>query len=249
MLRHTFLRALLLLFGIVGVAWSLGALPSFWLTAPVLQVSAQIMADGRYKPSALAGLLPRIEAAQQLAMVQPEFSRAGALIVLRTAEDTMQRESPEIAERQVEDSENSVRASLFVTPSDSFLWLMLFSVETARTGFDRRSIAYLDQSYTSGPLEAWIVLRRNRLALAIFPMLSDATQTCVISEFAAMVDSGLIEVAAINLMGTGRAYQERLLTALSSVDIMSKASLYKQLSAEGIKFKIPGIEIDERPWK
>ncbi|WP_160168993.1 hypothetical protein [Bradyrhizobium sp. Ai1a-2] len=212
-------------------------------------MSARVIADERFQSGVLTDLLARMKGAQRPSIIQPELPRAEALIMLRTAEDAMQRKSSDDADREVEDADKAVRSSLSVIPTDSFLWLMLYSVETARNGFNPEHISYLEQSYAAGPLEGWIALRRNWVALTIFPVLSDFTQRRVVSEFAALVDSDFTEEAAMNLMRIGWSQRERLLTALEGVDIASRKSLMKRLSADGVKLLIPGIEYDERPWR
>lgn len=161
----------------------------------------------------------------------------------------MARKSSEEANSEVAMAENSVKAALAISPGDSFLWLMLYSTETNRNGFASRYIKYLDRSYAAGPREGWISLRRNRLALAIFPMLSSATSLAAISEFAEMVDADFIEDTAQSLMGIGWQHREQLLSALDTADIVSRQRLYRRLSADGIKLNIPGVPVDDRPWR
>ncbi|MGV7217064.1 hypothetical protein [Bradyrhizobium sp. UFLA05-112] len=242
-------RALLFLFGFIGLAWSLTALPSFTLTTSGRDIVARIIADERFKPGVLAGVLERMKADPRPLMLQPEFSQGEALVMLRSAEEAMQRKSSGEADREVEAAERKVRATLARTPSDSFLWLMLYSIATTRNGFDANNIIYLEQSYASGPNEGWIALRRNRVALAIFSGLNETSRAIVVSEFAELVDSELIEDAAANLMGVGWAHRQRLLASLERVDIANRRSLAKRLSIEGLKPTILGIETDERPWR
>ncbi|RZN05364.1 hypothetical protein CWO91_30280 [Bradyrhizobium genosp. SA-3] len=249
LVQQASLRALSLVFGLLGALWSVAALPSFWLTASAREVSARIIADDRFKPGVLPSLLTRMTAAPRPSIAQPEFAQFEALLTLRTAEEAAQRKSLGEADREIEGAENKLRAALFVIPTDSFLWLMLYSVTNARTGFDQRNLGYLGQSYASGPNEGWIALRRNRVALAAFVLLGDVTQNLVVSEFAELVDSDFTESAALNLMGAGWAQRDRLLTALRDVDVASKQLLYNRLSAEGIKLNIPGVAYDERPWR
>ncbi|WP_141937899.1 hypothetical protein [Bradyrhizobium sp. UNPA324] len=188
-----------------------------------------------------------MKAAQRPSILQPEFHQAEALVTLRTAEEAMK--SPEAADRAIEAAENQIRTTLSVTPTDSLMWLMMYSVETARNGFDAGNIVYLDQSYVSGPNDGWVALRRNRLALAALPMLSERTQSLVISEFTTIVDSDFIDEAALNLTTVGWVHRERLTASLEKADISSRQSLARRLSVDGVKLRIPGIETGDRPWR
>lgn len=243
-----FLRGLLLLFGLLGVVWSFGALPSFWWTTPARDITSKIVDDQRFKRGSLSAMLMRLNSVPRPSLVQPELLRAEALIALSAAEETLQRKSSEEADKDVETAEDKVRASLAVSPGDSFLWLLLCSITGARYGFDVKYLSYLARSYASGPLEGWIALRRNRLGLAVFPMLSKPMQKAVVSEFAGLVDADWIEDAAMNLSGVGWSNRDRLLAELDQVDVASRQRLAKRLSAKGIKVKILGVEQEERPW-
>ncbi|MCK1579610.1 hypothetical protein IVB03_08460 [Bradyrhizobium sp. 168] len=243
------LRAVLLLIGAGGVLWSLVGLPSFRLTTPARAIVARIVVDQRFRPGVLADALSRITAHPVPIIVQPELKQAEALIRLSKAEDAMLRDSAEQAEQQVKDSESSIRASLSASPSDSFLWLLLYSTSLARRGLDPSQTGFLVQSYRTGPFEGWISLRRNRLALAAWSALAKATQDTVVSEFAALVDSDFIEEASINLTTAGWSQRERLAASLAGVDIAVRERLVKRLAVDAVKIKIPGVETDDRPWK
>ncbi|MDI4238204.1 hypothetical protein OZ411_35930 [Bradyrhizobium sp. Arg237L] len=236
------MRGLLMLCGLVGVLWSLTALPSFRLTTSARDIIAGIIADQRFKPGVLENMLERMEVAPQQFLVSPEFSQAKALLRLSTAEEVLQRKSPEEGDA----AQATLKSALSLNPTDSFLWMMLYSAETARNGFDAQYLGYIDQSYAVGPLEGWIALRRNRLALAIFAMLSDATQTAVVSEFAELVDADFIEQAVINLTTVGWGHRARLLAGVERLDIADRESLARRLSRDGLKLAIPGIDQDGR---
>jgi hypothetical protein len=238
-----------MLAGVAGVLWPSTALPSFWQAVSARAVSARILADERFRPGVLDQVLSRIEAEPQVARPQPDQVRAEALIRLRAAEEASQRKSPQEADRELGTAEDRLRSSLVLNPADSFLWLMLYRVENDRSGFDASNVRYLDQSYATGPREGWIALRRNRLALAIFPLLDEALQRKVVSEFASMVDSELTEEAALNLTGVGWSHRAKLLASLERVDIIPREAFAKRLARDGVKATVPGVDIPERIWR
>lgn len=86
------------------------------------------------------------------------------------------------------------------------------------------------------------------MSLAVFPMLSGEMQPRVLAEFAAMVESGLIEAAAINLSSAGWPYRDQLLASLEHVDVVARKRLSMVLARDAIKVSIPGIPADDRPW-
>ncbi|WP_439401374.1 hypothetical protein ACNJYA_32500 [Bradyrhizobium sp. DASA03068] len=244
-----FVRVMLLFVALFGTLWPMAAVPSFWLTAPIREASLRIMADGLFRPGVLADMLIRLNANSPRGVVQPEFRFALAVVTLRTAEEAMHRKNSDEGDRAMEASEGELRSALQVIPTDSFLWLMLYSVVTRRSGFDFENIGYLERSYALGPNEGWVVLRRNQLALAVFSLLSKSRQDEVVAEFAALINSGFIEEAAISLTGAGWVERERLLENLKKLDVASREIFAKRLARDGVRVSIPGIEQDERYWR
>jgi len=248
-MRAALLRGGLWLLGLATLLWFSAVLPSFLLTAPAREAFARIVANERFKPGALDSVLARMQAFPHPSFLQPEFFEAEALVSLRTAEEAMQRRTSEKADYEVEAAADKLKSALLVSPTDSFLWLMLYSAETARKGFDKKQLAYLERSYVAGLYEGWVSIRRNRLGLAVFPLLGSKTQDMVVSEFAELVDAEFIEDSVTSLIGVGWTNRDRLLFSLTAVDIASRQAFAKRLAAEGIKLKVPGMDADERPWR
>lgn len=240
-------RGALLALAFACLIWCSLAFPSFSVTAPAREASKKIVADARFKPGVLDDVLIRLRAAPQSFLLQPEVSEAKALIQLRTAEERMQRGGE--LDRDTASAEQELYSALSMAPTDSFLWMLLYSLKTTRDGFGPENIRYLDRSYLSGPNEGWVSLRRNRLALSIFPMMNEVQQNQVIAEFARIVDSDFIDDAEQNLTTGGWAYRDRLLASLREVDISSRQTLAKRLLNDGFKVVIPGVETGERPWR
>ncbi|MVT53317.1 hypothetical protein GPL17_22865 [Bradyrhizobium yuanmingense] len=237
---------MLLLLGFVCLVWSSIAWPSFWLTGPVRDVAARISAGERFKPGVLPDWQVRMNAAPRGAVLQADFSQADALIALRVAEEGLRRKNSEEADRETGSAEVKVRTALSFSPNNSFLWLMAYSLEMSRSGFQAKSLKYLDQSYATGPREGWIALRRNRMALAVFPELEHLTQANVVLEFSNIVDSGFVEEAAANMKGVGWDQRERLLVSLGRVDIAAREAFAKVLARASVNVSVPGVASDER---
>ncbi|MDF0493076.1 hypothetical protein [Bradyrhizobium yuanmingense] len=240
---------MLLLLGILGVIWPLKALPAFWAVVPIKEPVGRILAGDRFKPAALNGMGATLQTQARLAMARNDVARAEALIWLRIAEETTGRMSAGEADREAAIADTKIKSSLEFNPADSFLWLMLYSMETAHRGSDEKTLGYLSQSYATGPIEGWIALRRNKLALATFTNLTWTTQQRVVSEFTGMVDSEFTDAAALNLMGVGWMQRERLLDSIGMANLVPRESFARRLAKEGLKVRVPGVEIDERTWR
>lgn len=135
-----------------------------------------------------------------------------------------------------------------MNPTDSYLWLKFYLLEIGRSGFDASIVGYLDKSYTAGPLEGWIALQRNIIAISVFRNLSDEMQARVVLEFGALVDSKFTDAAALNLIGTSPEIRVLLASGLESVELVEREALAKKIAREGMKVDIPGVQVDERLW-
>jgi hypothetical protein len=85
---------------------------------------------------------------------------------------------------------NAIRHSLACSPADSFLWRVLFWVENAMYGFSSDHLERM--SYSLGPNEGWIALKRNLVAPAVFERLPPDVGEMAIREFASFFGSGFV---------------------------------------------------------
>ncbi|MDA9516555.1 hypothetical protein XI04_26365 [Bradyrhizobium sp. CCBAU 11430] len=200
------------------------------------------------KMPALAEMLAGIEPAAPAGLSPPKLFQASALVRLRLAELAMARRSSEEADAEIAAAERKLVEGFSVNPTDSFLWLMLYSVQTSRNGFDPKTVPHLERSYLAGPHEGWIALRRNQLALAVFPLLSEVAQARVVDEFAEMVDADFWNDTEANLTGIGWAHRDRLLAGLQRVDLVSREAFARMLFRDGYDVPVPGVKPKERPW-
>ncbi|MGY4280800.1 hypothetical protein ACVWXO_000020 [Bradyrhizobium sp. LM2.7] len=202
-MRQAFFRFSLSLLGLAGALWSISIFPSFWQTAAARRVSDRVLIEDWFRPGTLTDILARLHTQPIAVALQPELARADALIEFQVGQEALERDSSAEVDHRLEAAERKIRLALVVNPADSFLWLTMYSIDTTRNGFNLQSINYLDQCYSTGPLEGWIALRRNKLALAVFARLAEKAQRLIIAEFAKMVDAGFIENAMTNLTGIG----------------------------------------------
>ncbi|MHC4050416.1 hypothetical protein [Bradyrhizobium sp. 25ACV] len=234
--------------GIAGICWCVVVLPVFRSAVLAREITDRIVRDDRFGPGALTSTLLQLGAENESVGAEPSVSRARALTRLWLAERSLQQNEPD-ADQQFATAEQDLLKSLVNSPIDSFFWMLLYSVTMSRSGLDDKALTYLGQSYTTGPREGWISLRRNRLALAAFPQLGAVMQQMAVAEYSAMVDTDFTEEASRLLMGVGWPHRDRLLASLSKVDLRSRELLSRRLSFERVRVVIPGIELDERPWR
>jgi len=239
--RELCTRGLLCFLSLASVIWSAATLPAFWSIMPAKETVARLLAEDRFKSEALGEILARMPSDSKAVFPRTDRQRAEALIRHRILEGRVG--SGDVTE------DRHLRAALTSNPGDSYLWLVLYSVDTIHAGFDSRTVRYLEQSYLAGPLEGWIALRRSRLALATFAALDPLGQHHVEVEFAHMVDSDFAEEAAITLRSVGWEQRDRLLASLEDIGVIPREAFAKVLARDGVKATVPGVVLDERVWR
>jgi hypothetical protein len=133
------------------------------------------------------------------------------------------------SEEQLASSRSAISKSLICSPSDSFLWLSLFWVD-AHSVPQLQKLEYLRLSYTLGPNEGWIALKRNWLAFENFGRLPPDLAEAAVDEFVDLVKSGFAERAAEILDGPAWPVRDRLLSRLKDVDERQRQDLEYFLS-------------------
>ncbi len=242
------LRTTLVLLGLVGAVLSAASLRSSWAVAPVKDAMASILANDRFRPGALKNLLEVAQAPSGLFLQRSDHVRAEGLVRVKVSEELIERKSAEQVAEEVALAEKAIRSSLVLNPGDSLLWFMLYSVVLTREGDDSNARPFLEESYEVGPLEGWIALRRNGLALAARARLAEKTRTLVDLEFAGLVASFFLDHAVRSLTMLRPDHQARLLDRLSDVDIVAREAFGKALAKDQILLEVPGVKIDRRPW-
>jgi hypothetical protein len=106
-------------------------------------------------------------------------------------------------------------------------------------------------SYELGRYEGWIALKRNRLALAIFPSLPGDLAELAVSEFVALVRSGLYAEAADIVAGPGKMLRGALFSRLKDLSDSQRREFAKVLYVADLSdVPIPGYAPPPpRPWR
>lgn len=242
-------RVLIMLVGLSGIAWCAVLLPQSLAGVQKRNVASRVLIGDAFKLDVLKDVLrsssPSI---QSHSIERSDLVRSEALIRQGIARESLHR-AAEGADQDAAKAEESLRFSLSINPADSFSWLMLYFLENQRNGFSVDRLAFLKQSYVTASRDAWIALRRNKVALAVYPLLSMETQSAVISEFDGLVDSGFFEQAGGSLVGATDGLRDRLIASLAQLDIVAREEFARTLARDGVSIAIPGVRVDDRQWQ
>jgi hypothetical protein len=246
-LRHLVAHILLAFFGCGAVAWGIYGLPIFARQAPIERVAMHVIAGDPFKPEVLAAFMPQVESAEQAAQCRPAASHSAAIIRVRFAERAIV--DGENIDAQLSALRDSVQRSLACSPADSFLWFILYWVESVQNGFQPKYLELLRLSYELGPNEGWIAVRRNAYALAIFPKLAPDLGNMVLAEFPGLLESGFFEEAVQNFIGPGWPERNLLLLRLRNIPERYRQDFARTVYKRGYEVTVPGIApMDPRPW-
>jgi hypothetical protein len=251
MTGETLLRPFLVVTGCLAVMWCAVTLPSFCRSHPVEFTSSRILGGAAYTSESLAELLTTIDALESAGnSCAPRALQSAAIILLRVMEEGFSPDQLSLLDRRVEAVNAAIRRSLACAPADPFLWIVLYSVESARNGFRPEYLNYVRESYHLGPHEGWIAVRRNRVVLAIFQMLPHDIADMALGEFAELIQNRLYDEAVANLLGPGWAIRDQLLARLDMVDERERTAFAARLYGSGVNLAVPGVTPPtQRPWR
>jgi hypothetical protein len=249
MLRRcqAFARTLIIILGCAAVAWAIKALPVFTRQAPIERVATHVISGDLFKPEVLAAFLPQVEAAQLGEVCRPAVFRSSAIIRTRIAEQAI--DDDQDIDAQLSALTESIRLALTCSPADSFLWFVLYWVESARNGVLPRYFDYLRLSYQLGPNEGWIALKRDGYAFSIFQRLPPALKQSTITEFARLLDSGFVAQTVAIFTGPGWPERDVILPRLKDVGERPRQAFATAVYKLGYDVNVPGTaRRDPRPW-
>lgn len=243
-------RAGLVVAGLGAVAWSLVVTPVFWSESVVHNMAVRILSGEQYKSDILGGIELRLREQEGAGLRAATASKA-AVLRLRRAELSIAAADASKIDADLQRLSVSVDRALMGVPSDAFLWLVRFWCENNRIGFKPENLRDLRLSYSSGPQEGWVAIRRNRVALNLFPLLPPDLAEASVTEFVDLIRARFYPDAVRLLTGPGWPHRNLLAARLTSLTEPERREFAKALADRGVDgFSVPGIEArPPRPWR
>ena len=122
--------------------------------------------------------------------------RALLLMEIPLADAALRSGAARDYDERVRSLESRARQALGCTPRESFIWLVLFGLETGHGVLDQHAFDLLAMSYETSPNEAWIATRRIALAIPVVLAAPGPMQQKILGEFQDLVRTGFIELPA-----------------------------------------------------
>jgi hypothetical protein len=234
-------RALTVAFGGLGVAWGLTTFPGFWRDSRLEPVATRIINGESFRPEALLAFEPNIAQVEAESPCRPAALRNAAIVRLRIAEDGLETADGRHIDQFLGALQSVTRTALECSPTDSFLWFVLFWVDVTRNGFQPKDVALLRMSYRQGPNEGWIMERRNRFAIAMYGYLPADLDERALNEFAKLLQPQFV-VGAVNIfVGPGWPIHDLLLERIKDRPESERRLFAQILKERGYDLAVPGI--------
>ena len=244
-------RTAVLVFGMTVIAWGIVVVPVFWAESIPTGIASRIIASEAYKSEMLAVVAAQIAGDPRSVFRSSVLSKL-AIIRLRLAEDALVSGNRMTIDARLDQLARATDEALMNAPNDSYQWLVrLWAAQAGGSFSPDQWSSSLRMSYTIGPYEGWIALKRSRLALTNFTSLPSDLVEAVFAEFVGLVRSQLYNEAVDILAGPGWPVRDLLLARLRDVKEADRRVfarvLYDKNLLDGVV--VPGIaRAAERPW-
>ena len=236
------LRSFTAVFGICAIAWAVDVIPVFRSGASFAENARLALSGDRFSAVQLSAMKRELNAASTKPL-QASALTGVVTIRLLLLESTMSAGNRPPPASDLADLRTAVDAALAQSPTSSFMWLTDIWLKRLNGDFADSDWNLLRMSYWSGPNEAWIAVRRNPLALGAFQSLPGDLAERAISEFVALVRSGLYAEASNIVAGPGWAIHEQLLSRLAGVDEAHRHGFARALASKDLDgATVPGVE-------
>lgn len=239
--RRPWTRALCLALGASGIAWAGAAALALPDERAGLRVGGRLALGEDFRPEILRAWADRLDGA--ILSTCDTHHLTGALFVLLRAAETERVEGDLAAfDRRLEAARGATIRTLACMPEHAYAWLALYWIESLRRGFSPELLRLLEQSYRTGPRETWIAVRRNPLAMSLFPILPPALQELAIDEFVDLVHTTQFDTAVRLFAIAEPDVQARIVPRLAEVPFGTRRGFQQRLLRLGIDVTLPGLD-------
>jgi hypothetical protein len=155
---------------------------------------------------------------QDISPCDNHAQRALMLLEIPVADAALRSGEVQGFDQHMRSLEARARLSLSCTPHDSFIWLLLFGMQTAHGKLDQQAFDFLAMSYETSPNEAWIAIRRIVLAVAALRNAPQPVQQKILTEFQNLIKHGFIEAPARAYLKAPEATRNFLQSQIDQLD-------------------------------
>ena len=205
--RRLVLRGITTAIGCLGLAWGMFNAPRGEAADDFRELESRLLQFETFNQTTSSAALASA-LAWDVSPCDSHAQRALLLMEIPLADAALRSGAARDYDERVRSLEARARGALACSPRDSFVWLVLFGLETAHGVLDQHAFDLLAMSYETSPNEAWIATRRITLAIPVVLSAPAAIQQRILTEFQGLVSNGFIELpvrAYLRASGATRA--------------------------------------------
>jgi hypothetical protein len=249
-LRAAAVRLLFCSLGATAILWSIIVLPQFVRDFSLNRIAERLIRGESFRTDVLMNQLHAarpIELDEHCAAIT---RRNTAILWLYLAETSLAMGFRDRIDGDLQSLNRSLLATLTCSPAEPFTWALLFWANAATHGYSTSMAGLLRMSYSTGPREGWIALKRNHVSLALLDSLPPDVGESALQEFTGLLETGFHGPAADLFLGPARRHRAKLLARLVSVSERQRFMFARALRDRGYEGTIETSEPREaRPWR
>jgi len=193
--RRRVLRCLTTVIGCAGLIWGVLNAPRGEAADDFRELESRLLQFETFNQTTAAGALASA-LAWDVSPCDNHAQRALLLMEIPLADAALRSGAARDYDARVRSLEARARQALGCTPRDSFVWLVLFGLETGHGVLNGHAFDLLAMSYDTSPNEAWIATRRITLAIPVVLSAPEPMQQRILGEFLDLIKSGFVELPA-----------------------------------------------------
>jgi hypothetical protein len=193
--RRLVLRCLTTIIGCAGLIWGVVNAPRSEAADDFRELEARLLQFETFNRTTAADALASA-LAWDVSPCDNHAQRALLLMEIPLADAALRSGAAHDYDERVRSLESRAKRALGCTPRDSFVWLVLFGLETGHGVLNGHAFDLLAMSYDTSPNEAWIATRRITLAIPVVLSAPKSMQQRILGEFLDLVKSGFVELPA-----------------------------------------------------
>jgi nitrogen fixation-related uncharacterized protein len=225
-------RVLTVAVGCWGLLWGVANIARGQASDDFRDAEASLLRFETFSPASSIAMLESA-ASGESDFCDNRAQRALMLVEIPLADAALRSGAVQEFDQRSRSLEDRARQTLGCTPRDSFVWLLLFGVETEHGVLDKHSFDLLAMSYETSPNEAWVAIRRIVLAIPVMRVAPEPIQQKILDEFQNLVAHGLVDSPARSYFRASASIRSLLQSRVDQLDPRSQRNFSEALQKLG----------------
>jgi hypothetical protein len=215
------LRGLTVVIGCLGIAWGLSNIVRGEAADDFRDIETRLLQFEGFNQATETRVLASA-AAQDISACDSHAQHALLLMEIPLADAALRSGAIDAFNQRTRSIEARAKQALTCTPRDSFVWLVLFGLQTAHGVLDAHAFDLLAMSYQTSPNEAWIGVRRILLAVPVLRSAPGAMRERILAEFQNLIANGLVDIPARAYQNASETVRSELQARVGQLDTRSQ---------------------------